>query len=624
MIPTSAANLKSRPLRSPRRPGAQPLDLETLYHARRVTALRWSAEGKHIYFETNVTGRYNVWRVSAEGGWPVQLTVSDEWTHLEDPSPDGRWLVYTQDVGGNEKPNIYLLPPGGGPARNVTNTQGVGYQAIQWLPRAGRLLFSSEREAPGAYKGYLLDPQTGDVERIAGNETGQCIHLRGSPDGRSVVLVRTWDFHHTGISVLDLASREERVLVPIDETTATRAVGWTRDGRGLFIVSNRNPWDRDTAGLLDVESGAIRWLTPSEWETHVVCVSPVEDRYLYYRNEAGTHRVFVRDLEDHEVQIPLPPGVLTWWMGRFSPDGTRVALLHESAGSPSEIWVYDLRTNDVRQISHSLVGGLTSEHFTAPQLVAYPSFDGTPIAAFVYLPPNAHPDRSRPGVVYVHGGPASQHSDGWFPSVQYLVSHGFVVIAPNYRGSTGFGRPFEEANRRDLGGGDLRDVVAAADFLRETGYVDPGRIAVMGASYGGYATLTALTKYPEVWAAGVAIVPFANWFTEYENEDPTLQAYDRMMMGDPVADAEFWRDRSPIFFVDRIRAPLLLLAGANDIRCPPEETQQIVDAIRTAGGVAEAKIYEDEGHGFARRENQIDAFRRTADFLKKYLEPGDS
>jgi dipeptidyl aminopeptidase/acylaminoacyl peptidase len=609
----------SEPLRSSRRPDAQPLDLETLYHARRVTGLRWSADGSHIYFETNISGRYNIWRVSAASGWPVQITVSDEWTELQDPSPDGHWLVYTQDVGGNEKPNIYLLPPEGGRARNVTNTEGVGYQGVQWLAGTGRLLFSSEREAPGAYKVYLLDPATGLVERVADNDAGECIYPRHSPDGRHAALVRTWDFHHTGLSVLDLASREERVLVPIDETTATYAVGWTRDATGIFITSNRNPWDRDTVGLLDVASGAIRWLTPSEWETFAVCVSPTEDRYVYYRNEAGTHRIFVRDLADHEVEIPLPPGEIT--MARFSPDGARVALLHESAGSPSEIWVYDLRTNDVRQISHSLVGGLTTEHFVIPQLVTYRSFDGTPVAAFVYLPPNAHPDRRHPGVVYVHGGPSSEHTNGWYPNVQYLVSHGFVVIAPNYRGSTGFGRPFMEANRRDLGGGDLRDVVASARFLEETGYVDPRRIAVMGGSYGGYMTLMALTQHPEVWAAGVAIVPFANWFTEYENEDPMLQAYDRMMMGDPVTDAELWRDRSPIFFVDRVRAPLLLLAGANDIRCPPEETQQIVDAVQRAGGVAEAKIYEDEGHGFARRENYIDAFRRTADFLKKHLGP---
>jgi dipeptidyl aminopeptidase/acylaminoacyl peptidase len=206
----------------------------------------------------------------------------------------------------------------------------------------------------------------------------------------------------------------------------------------------------------------------------------------------------------------------------------------------------------------------------------------------------------------------------WYPSLQYFVSHGFVVIAPNYRGSTGFGRTFMEALRKDCGSGDLRDLVASLDFLNKTGYVDPRKIAIMGASWGGYLTLMALTKYPDLWSAGVAQVPMANWFTSYENEDPVLRAGDSWLMGDPVADRELWRDRSPLFFADRIKAPLLLLAGANDIRCPAEETEQMTEAVRKNGGIVEVKIYENEGHGFVRRENSIDAIKRAAKFLESH------
>ena len=173
----------------------------------------------------------------------------------------------------------------------------------------------------------------------------------------------------------------------------------------------------------------------------------------------------------------------------------------------------------------------------------------------------------------------------------------------------------------DMGGGDLRDVVAARSVLADSGFVDPQRIAVMGGSYGGYLTLMALTKYPERWAAGVAIVPFANWFTEYEHEDQTLRDSDRARMGDPVKNADLWRDRSPIFFADRIRAPLLVLDGANDVRCPPDEAEQIVRAVRANGGIANLHVYPDEGHGFRRRENEIDAQRRTTEFLARYLRP---
>ena len=209
--------------------------------------------------------------------------------------------------------------------------------------------------------------------------------------------------------------------------------------------------------------------------------------------------------------------------------------------------------------------------------------------------------------------------NGFNRSVQYLVNNGYVVIAPNYRGSTGYGKDFEERNRFDMGGGDLEDVVEAAHFAAGCGYVDPNRIAIMGGSYGGYMTMMGLTKRPEIWAAGVAIVPFVNWFTELAHEDPSLREWDLATMGDPVANRRLYEDRSPIFSIDKVRAPLLVLAGGNDPRCPKEESDQIVRAIQARGGVVEYKFYEEEGHSFSRLENSIDSFERTVAFLDKYM-----
>ena len=172
-------------------------------------------------------------------------------------------------------------------------------------------------------------------------------------------------------------------------------------------------------------------------------------------------------------------------------------------------------------------------------------------------------------------------------------------------------------------GGDLKDVLAAADWIKQTGYVDPKKLILMGGSYGGYLTMMGVTKAPEVWAAGAPIVPFVNWFTEIQNEDPVLQQSDLATMGDLVKNKALYEDRSPINFVDQIKAPLYLLAGGNDPRCPKEEAQQVVDAVKKRGGVAEYKVYENEGHGFARVENQIDAYKRVADFLKAHVPPAD-
>jgi dipeptidyl aminopeptidase/acylaminoacyl peptidase len=209
--------------------------------------------------------------------------------------------------------------------------------------------------------------------------------------------------------------------------------------------------------------------------------------------------------------------------------------------------------------------------------------------------------------------------NGFNRSTQYLVNNGYVVIAPNYRGSTGYGKDFEEKNRFDMGGGDLQDVICAARYLQTIGYVDARKIALMGGSYGGYMTMMGLTKAPEIWAAGVAIVPFVNWFTELEHEDPVLREWDLATMGDPVQNRPLYEDRSPINFIDCIRAPLLILAGANDPRCPKEESDQVAEAIRKRGGVVEYHFYENEGHGFSRIENAIDSFERTVAFLDKYI-----
>jgi dipeptidyl aminopeptidase/acylaminoacyl peptidase len=283
-----------------------------------------------------------------------------------------------------------------------------------------------------------------------------------------------------------------------------------------------------------------------------------------------------------------------------------------------------MATGKSQQVTHSLMAGVRSEDMVEPYLVHYPSRDGKwTISAFVYVPYNAPRNGQHAAIVYVHGGPTSQTHNSFNRFIQYVVNKGYFVIAPNYRGSTGYGKEFQNANLFDMGGGDLQDVLAAADWMKQTGYPDPKKLILMGGSYGGYMTMMGVTKAPDVWAAGVPIVPFVNWFTEIQNEDPVLQQSDLATMGDPEKNKALYEDRSPINFIDQVKAPLLLLAGGHDPRCPKSETQQVVDAIKKRGGVIESKVYENEGHGFAKVENQIDAYKRVADFLQAHVPPAE-
>jgi dipeptidyl aminopeptidase/acylaminoacyl peptidase len=618
MIPTPASKLSSQKLASPDNPSYHPLDIDTLYHTRAIESLRWSMDGQSLYFETNITGRYNIWQVPSEGGWPMQLTVSDERHFLEDPSPDGRHLLYAQDEQGNEKPNLFLLSLEDYTTRNITQSDKIGYRDMKWSPDGKSLIFASERESPGAYPIWQLDPQTGTVKKIVSNEAGDCEFLEYSPDGKKIAYSTTRNYQYTGVRVKDLEAGTETVLAPIDDKSTTIVQGWTRDSKRVYVNSNANDQGIEAVALLELkENPEFKWQTLGEWDSQLVDVSPTEDRFAYFINQAGNLRLILRDLNGQEEEIPPAAGVVR--MARFSPDGKRLAIIHAQGDSPHDIWIYDIKARTLKQITLSLVGGLNQENFVNPHLVVYPSYDETPIASFLYIPPNIKADSSHPAIVYPHGGPQWEHFNSWFPRLQYFLSHGYIIIAPNYRGSTGYGRSFTESLRKDCGRADLNDLVAGVDYLKKTGYVDPNRIAIMGGSWGGYLTLMALTKTPEIWAAGVSIVPLANWFTAHANEDPVLAKNDEWLMGDPVTDKELWHDRSPLFFADKIKAPLLLLAGKNDIRCPVSETMQMAEAARKNGVPVELKIYENEGHQFVRKENEIDSIKRAAKFLETHI-----
>jgi len=308
----------------------------------------------------------------------------------------------------------------------------------------------------------------------------------------------------------------------------------------------------------------------------------------------------------------------------FTRDRSRLLFYHDGPNAPKDVWLNDRASGKSQQLTNSFVGGVRGEDMVEPYLVHYPSKDGQwQISAFVYVPYNLERNGQSPAIVYVHGGPAAQTMNSFNRSVQFLVNQGYVIIAPNYRGSTGYGKEFMDANRFDMGGGDLADCAAAADWIKRTGYIDPRKLVIMGASYGGYMTMMGMTKASDTWAAGVALVPFVNWFTEIKREDPFLREYDMSTMGDPddPKNKRLFEERSPAYHVDQIKAPLLMLAGGQDPRCPPSETRQTEEAIKKRGGAVEVKIYENEGHIFSRVENQIDAYTRIADFLKLHVPP---
>ena len=609
--------------------GEESLSMQRLYMTRQVGDTAWSPDGKTIVFVSNISGRNNLWLAPAEGGWPMQLTVSDQRQTHPTWSPDGKWIAYQSDYDGDEQWDIFFVSPKTGEVVNVTKTREVSEENPTWSPNGRYLAYMVKPKTSSSYEIDVFDTLMRETKHLTTNTPADKLNTNPiwSMDGKFIAYTQEEaKGTNSNIYVVEVASGKNTLVTPHEGEHLYSANDFSPDGTSLLITSDAGNGYQNAA-VLNIASKKIHWLTQEEWQVSGRNFSHDGKSAILVADVGGDTEIYRRDLvTGRNTSLPLPKGV-NYPGGAesaFSHDGSKLLYYHNGPDAPNDAWVYHLATGKSTQVTHSLMAGIPASHFVQPFLVHYPSRDGKwTISALLYLPRNMQRNGQNAAIVYIHGGPAAQSVNSFNRFIQHIVNQGYMVIAPNYRGSTGYGKEFQQANLFDMGGGDLQDVLAATDFLMATGYPDKKKLVVMGGSYGGYLSMMAVTKAPELWAAGVPIVPFVNWFTEIQNEDPILQQSDRATMGDPEKKPDFFRERSPFFFVDKIRAPLLLLAGAHDPRCPPEETTQVVDAVKKQGGVAEAKIYENEGHGFSKVENQIDAYQRVTNFLKAHVPPAD-
>jgi dipeptidyl aminopeptidase/acylaminoacyl peptidase len=607
----------------------QSLSIERLYMTRAIGSAAWSPDGKNIVFVSNISGRNNLWLVPAEGGWPAQLTVSDQRQTAPTWSPDGKWIAYMSDFDGDEQWDIFLVSPKSGQVVNLTHTREIAELYPAWSPDGRYLAYTVKPKTSSVYEIDIYDTLMRDVKHLTtgtpADKTND--HPIWSQDGKWVAYTQEQaKGTDSNIYIAEIATGTSTLLTPHEGEQVYSASDISPDGKKLLITSNAaNGYEN--IGLLEISSKKITWLTRDKWEINAGNFSPDGKRVTWTANVDGNTDIFVHDLvTGKSTSLPLPKGVngFEGSESAFTRDGSHLLYSHNGPNSPNDVWTYNMASGKSHQVTHALLAGVPADHMVEPLLVHYPSTDGKwTISAFLYVPFNMQKNGQNAAIVYVHGGPTSQTVNSFNRFIQHMVNQGYMVLAPNYRGSRGYGKEFQQANLFDMGGGDLQDVLAGAEWIKQTGFLDPKKIVLMGGSYGGYMTMMGVTKAPDIWAAAVPIVPFVNYFTEIENEDPVLREMDLATMGDPVKNKDLYHDRSPIFFVDQIKAPLLLLAGGNDPRCPHSEAQQVVDAIKKRGGVVEYKVYENEGHGFARVENQIDAYKRVSAFIKAHVPPAN-
>src|SRR5208337_4868114 len=530
---TGPAKLQSKTV-----PDLQNFSIEKLYMTRLVGGTTWSPDGKQIAFISNISGRNNLWLVPASGGWPMQLTISDQRQAQPAWSPDGTWIAYISDHDGDEQWDVFLVSPKTGDVVNLTTSPESAEEEPTWAPDGRQIAYVSKPKTGSSFELDLMDVATRHVRHLTPNLPKELSnhHPIFSRDGKFIVYTQS---HATGkdsnIFALDLATGQSTNLTPHPSEHTYHADDLSPNARTVLITSDAEN-GYENVGLLDIATRKIEWLTNEKWQIEAGTFSPSGKSLTWTANLDGNVSIYLYDIASKRAEaLPLKQGVNSLG-GRplpFSRDASKLLYYHNGPDAPSDVWVYDIASKQSQQVTHSLVAGLRSADMVEPYLVHYPSRDGKwTISALAYVPNNIQSNGKFPAIVYIHGGPAAQTVNSFNRFIQYIVNQGYVVIAPNYRGSTGYGKEFTEGNRSDPGGGDLRDNLDAAEWIKKSAFVDPKKLIVMGGSYGGYMTMMAVTKAPELWAAGVAIVPFVNWFTEIANEDPLLQQYDHAWWGD--------------------------------------------------------------------------------------------
>jgi dipeptidyl aminopeptidase/acylaminoacyl peptidase len=605
-------------------PDAKPVPIDDLFFSRRVSSPAWSPDGKTVVFTTNLTGRNNLWLVPSGGGWPLQLTVSDDRQDGAMYSPDGKWVVYQQDFGGHEYYDIFAVPSGGGAPVNLTNTADISETDPAFSPDGKSVALNYKPKTASSTDVAIMDWSSHQLKKLTNEQSKdhEWSLVDWSPDGRFIYANRIFvGFTDASVFRIEVATGQQEELTPHQGQANILAAAVSPDGRMVSLTSNQNG-GYNNAGLLDVATKKITWATDTQWEATAGNFSPDSKTLTYDINADGITTVYLYDIASRKsTALEMMPG-LTSTAGNphaFSPDGKSLLLRHQDTQRPSDLWVYDTASGKPRQLSYSAVAGLNPNDLPPARVVSYKSFDGQVISALLWMPYNLKRDGSNPAVVLPHGGPTGQSVASFGATAAALASRGYVCIAPNVRGSTGYGLAFQKGNYQDLGGGDLQDEVYATKFLLDTGYVDVKKIGITGGSYGGFMTLMAIGRTPDVWAAAVEQYGIIDWYSMLQHEDPMLQQYEKTLLGDPEKDRSKYEASSPIKYIRDEKAPLLVLQGENDIRVPKEEAEQVVEILKKEGRTVDAHYYPAEGHGFAKRENQIDALKRTVAWFDKYL-----
>lgn len=595
--------------------------IDQFYANEEVYAGGFSPDETKLLMGSNKTGIYNAYALPVDGSGPEQLTNSDEESiFIISYFPEDERILYHADVGGNENDHLYLRNTDGN-IQDLTPWDSVKSNFYGWARDEKSFFFTSNKRDPRFFDLYEMDIDNFEPALVYQNNEGYSIGSI-SKNKRYLVLVRPITTNNSEMYLYDLQNKELTHLTPHEGDISYSPQFFDLANENLYYLTDEGS-EFTYLMKYSMDSGDKEKVWSTDWDVWYAYDSYNEKYRVFGVNENAKTTLYLFDLASGEP-VDLPDfGDRSITSINISKSENLMRLHVSSSAMPNNIFVYNFETKDLKQLTNTLNPEINPNHLVEGEAIKFTSYDSLEVPAIWYEPHQASADSPVPALVWVHGGPGGQTRLSYFSLIQFLVNHGYAILAVNNRGSSGYGKTFFKMDDQKHGDVDLKDCIASKEWLNESGVVDTSKIGIIGGSYGGYMTMAALTFAPEEFDVGVNIFGVTNWIRTLRSVPPYWESFKKALyaeLGDPYsADSVRLYNISPLFHAENVTKPLMVLQGANDARVLQVESDEIVNAVKANGVPVEYMLFDDEGHGFVKKENEINGYGKILEFLDEYL-----
>jgi len=592
--------------------------IEQFYENTRIAGGYFSPDEDKLLVSSDKSGIFNLFEIDISSSEMQQITNSEVDSYFAiDYVPNSENMLYSADKGGNEISHIYLLEANGN-TTDLTPQENEKAQFAGWNSEKTGFYYLSNKRNPQFFDLYEMDMQSLESEMIYKNEENLTVEDI-SHNGQLLALSKSITTSESKLFLFDLQTKEMTELS--EEAAQYSASSFDKNDENFYYITNAG---REFKSLIEynLESKQTETLFETNWDVMYSYLSENDKYRVIGINEDGKNSLIIKNTQTGE-EVNLPDMQNEDIVAvNISDSEELMRLTIGTAKAPNNLYVYNFSSGELEKLTSTLNPEIDAEDLVSAEVVRYESFDGLEIPAIYYKPHQATGNNKVPALVWVHGGPGGQSRVGYSALIQYLVNQGYAILAVNNRGSSGYGKTFFKMDDKKHGDEDLKDCIWGKKWLQEQEYIDSEKIGIIGGSYGGYMTMAAMTFTPDEFETGVNIFGVTNWLRTLKSIPPYWEAFREALyeeMGDPVKDSVALYNKSPLFHADQVKNPVMVLQGANDPRVLQVESDEIVAALKENDVPVEYVVFEDEGHGFIKKENEIEGYKKIREFLDKYL-----